>query len=289
MREVKAHEPEPSARVLVVDDELMLGYALAQALCASGFVADIAGSGEEALRMLESAAYDVMILDLSMPGVGGEEVMRIAHTRWPELLIIVLTGHATLESAITAVKSGVADYLRKPIGEREVVETVKRALQKRAARWRRERLVQLIYQALEALQETSPVPASTQIPSLPHQHDYVYLSPLVLDRQRRELFLESAVGGDTVELSENEARILSVLMSYPGRVLSCSQLVREALGEELDALTAENIVRPVISRLRAKLRSFDLAGLPVIRTVRGRGYFIESPSQSSPFNRNIAE
>lgn len=288
MREIEAHEPEASARVLVVDDELCIGYALAQALRSSGFVADIAGSGEEALRMLESVAYDVMILDLSMPGIGGEEVMRIAHTRWPELLIIVLTGHATLESAIAAVKSEVVDYLRKPIGEHEVVEAVRHALQKRAARRRREQLVRLIYQVLEALQETSPVPAPALTPSLPGDRDCLYLPPLVLDRQRRELFLESAVDGGTVELSENETRILSVLMSYPGKVLSCPQLVREALGEELDIFTAENIVRPVISRLRAKLHSFELAGLPVIRTVRGRGYFMECSSQS-PFNRNITE
>ncbi|MGC8879756.1 MAG: response regulator transcription factor [Anaerolineae bacterium] len=264
-----------SVRVLVVDDDLCTSYALAQALRTSGFAADTADSGEEALCMLESVAYDVMVLDLSMPGMGGEEVMRIAHARWPELLILVLTGHATLESAITAVKSEVADYLRKPIGEREVIEVVERALQKRAARRRRQQLVQVIYQALEALYETPPAMTPALASSSLDSDDHLYLLPLVLDLQRRQLFLEPSVADGKVDLSESEARIMRVLMGQPGQVFSCRQLAWEAFGEQLDAITAENIVRPVISRLRAKLRSFALPGLPVIRTVRGRGYFLE--------------
>ncbi|MCS7261277.1 MAG: response regulator transcription factor [Anaerolineae bacterium] len=274
---MEREEQRRPASVLVVDDELCISYALAQALRAAGFVADVVGNGEEALRVLESTAYDVMILDLSMPGIGGEEVMRVAHARWPELLILVLTGYATLESAITAVKSEVADYLRKPISEHEVVKAVEHALRKRAARRRREQLVQVIYQALEELRGMSSPPTSVPNSLLSEQKHYVYLLPLVLDRQRRQLFLEPSIGNGRVELSENESRILSVLMTRPGRVLSCTELVREALGEDLDTFTAENIVRPIISRLRTKLRSFALADMPVIRTVRGRGYFIELP------------
>lgn len=281
MQETGAHTSGQSARVLVVDDELCISYALAQALRASGFVADVASSGEEALRMLESAVYDVMILDLSMPGIGGEEVMRTAHARWPELLILVLTGHATLESAITAVKLEVTDYLQKPISEHEVVEAVERALQKRAVRRRREQLVQVIHQALEELRGLSSLPTSVSISSRMEQDNCVYLLPLVLDCQRRQLFIEPSIGNGSVELSENESRILSVLMTHPGKVLSCPELVRGAFGEELDALTAENIVRPLISRLRAKLRSLASEGIPLIRTVRGRGYFIEFALQSA--------
>ena len=149
MEENIPSQQEQPVRVLVVDDELCTSYALAQAFRSSGFVADIAASGEEALHKLEHSPYDVMVLDLHMPGMSGENLMPIVRTRWPELPVIVLTGHATLDSAITAVKTGVTDYLRKPIGMHEVVAAVERALQKRAERRRREHLVQLIYQALE--------------------------------------------------------------------------------------------------------------------------------------------
>jgi len=279
MEESIPSQQEQPVRVLVVDDELCTSYALAQAFRSSGFVADIAASGEEALHKLEHSPYDVMVLDLHMPGMSGENLMPVVHARWPELLVLVLTGYATLDSAITAVKTGVTDYLRKPIGVHEVVAAVERALQKRAERRRREHLVQLIYQALEELQissDQSPVPT----PSLPSE-GHIHLPPLVLDRQRRQLFLDLGSGDMVVELSESEARILSVLMSRPGNVFSCRQLVQEALGEQLDAITAENIVRPVISRLRAKLKSFSSSSLPAIRTVRGRGYFLEVlPSQA---------
>jgi DNA-binding response OmpR family regulator len=169
----------------------------------------------------------------------------------------------------------VVDYLRKPIGERQVIEAVERALQKRAAQRRREQLVQLIYQALEALHETPSAMTPTLVSSSRDSDDHLYLLPLVLDLQRRQLFLDPPVADGKVDLSESEARIMKVLMKQPGRVFSCLQLAQEALGEQLDAITAENIVRPLISRLRAKLRSFALPGLPVIRTVRGRGYFLE--------------
>ncbi|MGQ9786275.1 MAG: response regulator transcription factor [Anaerolineae bacterium] len=279
MRKDKVHEQKQLARVLVVDDELFVSHALAQALRTAGFVADVADNGEEALRMLESFAYAVMILDLSMPGLGGEEVMRIAHTRWPELLIIVLTGHATLESAITAIKSGVVDYIRKPVSTYEAVRVVGRVLRERAERRRRERLVQLIYEALEALYDSPP--GGAPVPTDPRNEHFLHVPPLLLDLRRRRLCHEAAPQDLTVDLTESEMRILSVFMSRPNSVLSCRQLVQEALGEQIDAIIAENIVRPVVSRLRAKLGIFSELDVPRIRTVRGRGYFLEVPPYNS--------
>ena len=114
------------ARVLVVDDELLIRSGLAQALSLSGYAADVADCGEQALAKLALASYDVMVLDLQMPGIHGVEVMHRAHAMWPQLSIIILTGHATLGSAISAVKSEAADYLLKPVSVHQVIETITR-------------------------------------------------------------------------------------------------------------------------------------------------------------------
>jgi DNA-binding NtrC family response regulator len=82
--------------------------------------------------MLERTPHDAMVLDIRMPGMDGAEVMSRACQLYPDLRIIVLTGHATLESAIAAVKSHAADYLLKPASVYDIAAAIARALQQRA-------------------------------------------------------------------------------------------------------------------------------------------------------------
>ena len=82
-----------------------------------------------ALAWLERASFDVLVVDMNMPGMGGVEVMQAARQHRPDLAIIVLTGHATLESAIAAVKSEAVDYLLKPVSVHDLKTAVNKALQ----------------------------------------------------------------------------------------------------------------------------------------------------------------
>ncbi len=92
-----------SPRVLVVDDEPTIRKPLVRALELTGYQAVGAASGKEALALLEQVSYDVMLLDMKMPEMDGMQVMDRARQLQPDLLIFILTGHATLESAIAAV------------------------------------------------------------------------------------------------------------------------------------------------------------------------------------------
>src|SRR3990172_4155600 len=121
-----------SSRVLVVDDELHLRLSLAEILRRRGHQVEEAGSGDEALNLVQSAPFDLMLLDMVMPGMSGVEVMRRARQLQPELLIIVLTAHASVENAIAAVKADVADYMLKPCNIDDLVVTVSRTLQEQA-------------------------------------------------------------------------------------------------------------------------------------------------------------
>ena len=265
-----------TARLLVVDDEPRIRSALVRALSLVGYSATEAASGQEALALLAESAYELMILDMMMPGINGVEVMRQARALQPELLIIVLTGHANLENAIAAVKAHASDYLLKPANIRDIVDAVAKALKERPTYGQREELLQLMDRALQVLQRPAMMPESAQPRSIEPER-YVIAYPLKLDRQHRSV---TRLGEpDTeIELTKGETAVLANLMSHPNQVRSCLQLVQAVWGYEVEKNEAESLIRPYISRLRSKL-AIDPKAPTLIRTIRGVGYLFASESE----------
>lgn len=265
----KAAPPIPEARVLVVDDELHVCSALARSLTLMGYRADEANSGREALGMLERTSYDVMVLDIRMPGMDGIEVMRRAHQVRPDLLIIVLTGHATLDSAITAVKIGAVEYLRKPASVHEIAAVTANALQQRAEKLRRQHLLRVMGQALDEMHGIETTVEPSPISSLER---FLRVGPITLDREKHEVAVlgDDEMSGSSAELTATEVALLAHLMQRPGTVLSCRELAQTVLSYDVSEMEAQNIVRPHISRLRKKVDPTPPHRL--IRTVIGKGY-----------------
>ena len=114
-----------NVKLLVVDDEPHIRAPLVRALSLIGYDVGEAASGREALALLEQSTYDLMILDILMPDLNGIEVMQRAHRKWPELLIIVLTGNASLESAIVALRSEVFVHSHDLAGHGDPIETIR--------------------------------------------------------------------------------------------------------------------------------------------------------------------
>jgi DNA-binding response OmpR family regulator len=265
--------PIPGARVLVVDDEPNVRSALTRSLILRGYRADAAGSGYQALGMLERTPYDLLVLDLRMPGMDGVEVMHRARQLRPDLLIIVLTGHATLESAIAAVKSHATDYLLKPASLHDVAAAVASALEQRADALRRRHLLDIMDRTLDALREVDVREEPTITPVLER---FLRAGPVTLDCEKR-LVVVGDRPARSVELTENEVSILAFLMEHSERVVSSRELARDALGYDVTDPEAQNIVRPHIFRLRRKIEA-EPREPQLIRTVRGRGYLFSSPS-----------
>lgn len=264
--------PIPGARLLIVDDEPNVRSALARSLALQGYRADEAGSGYQALRMLESAPYDLMLLDIRMPGMDGVQVMERAREIRPDLLIVLLTGHATLDSAIAAVKSHASDYLIKPAGLQQIAAAIANALEQRAEALRRQHLLDVMDQTLGALRASEapgPPPGTLE--------RFLRVGHVALDSERRLVVVGDAGDAPTrsVELTENEMHILACLMERPERVVSSRELARDALGYDVTDAEAQNIVRPHIFRLRRKLE-VEPNEPRLIRTVRGRGYVFAS-------------
>src|SRR5688572_11305699 len=102
-------------RILVVDDEVNARTALGELLRAEGYVVEIAADGFKGLGKLEDFSPDVVVTDLRMPGLSGVELMEKVRERDPECVVVVMTAHGAIESAVQAMRQGAADYLTKPL------------------------------------------------------------------------------------------------------------------------------------------------------------------------------
>ncbi len=260
-----------TAHILVVDDETTARGAIARALQLSGYQVQEADSGEEALQYLNAQPYDVMLLDLRMPGIDGVTVMRHIRAEHPHTTVIVLTGYATLESAIEAVKVGAADYLMKPCSIREIITAVENAHQRRQEPRLRQQLIEVMQEALGALQTPAPPPVVT---TTPPSHTP---SPLQLDSARQQLLWNpmNNTAPLSVELTTHETTLLTYQMEHPNAILTCNELATVLGYEQIAAWEAQEIVRPHISRLRQKIRR--LTPEEIIFTIRGKGYRFNLP------------
>jgi len=117
-------------RVLLVDDEEDLSLVLAERLEMKGFIARGAVSSEEALNLIENEEYDIMIIDIKMPGIGGLDLMQRVKQIRPKTQIILFTGHGTEKEGAAAINDGAFDYLIKPIKIDDLIDKINKAVNK---------------------------------------------------------------------------------------------------------------------------------------------------------------
>lgn len=126
-------EISPKTNILVVDDEEVVRLAHLRVLASNDCAVETAVSGADALRTLEGRAFDVVLLDLRMPGMDGLEVLKTIKTRWPQCEVVVVTGYPSVETAKEAVRRGAYDYLAKPVDPDEIIHAAHGAV--RQKRW----------------------------------------------------------------------------------------------------------------------------------------------------------
>src|SRR3990172_2241153 len=128
-------ETRERSTILVVDDERGPRESLRMIL-SPRFEVVPARSGSEALELLRSRAVDLVTLDLNMPGMRGDELMRSIHDEFPQIPMVVITGCGSIETAVEGLRNGGSDYLQKPFDVVQVTAAVTRALIRQAARGR---------------------------------------------------------------------------------------------------------------------------------------------------------
>ncbi|MBP7689303.1 MAG: response regulator, partial [Thermoflexales bacterium] len=125
---------DEAPKILVVDDSPQVCKALGDVLRASGYQSRTAPSAERALQIIETDHFDLVITDLKMSGMNGMELAKKVFELMPGVPVVILTGFGDMDAVISALRSGVADFLKKPFSIDEVLSVVKRELAKGQAR-----------------------------------------------------------------------------------------------------------------------------------------------------------
>jgi FixJ family two-component response regulator len=127
---MKQNEEERKRTVVVVDDEISVCLSVQKILEREELVTEKALSGQDAIKMLEKKKYAVVITDMMMPGMSGLDLLRVVKERWPETSVIMITGYATIKTAVQAIKMGAFDYIPKPFTPEELANVTRRAIER---------------------------------------------------------------------------------------------------------------------------------------------------------------
>jgi DNA-binding response OmpR family regulator len=255
------------ANLLIVDDEKAMRVSLSEIFTLRGAHVTTAADGREAVELLNQHDFDLMLLDLKMPGMSGIQVLEVAQKVRPATVVILLTAHATLDSAISALRRGAFDYLLKPCEPRALIAGIERGLTKRADFMRRQSLVGLMEQTVSALK--SDRPAAPTAPRSPVSDGLLQAGDLTIDMKKRQALL----GNQLLTLSPTEYSVLAYFVRNPDRAISSAELVRECLGYEATEHEARPVMRVHIHRLRQKIEA-DANKPKRLVTVRATGYML---------------
>lgn len=255
---------QPLTHVLVADDEAPIRLTLSDLLRRRGYEVTTAENGEAALALLHQRPFDLLLLDLKMPGLSGIEVARRGAELHPDAKIIILTGHGTMETAIDGLHLGVFDYLLKTSSPRDVLARVEAALAEQRDERRRRELMGTLQGVVGALggAETSS-PAHTGVES------YVAVGDLEISSWNQTV----RRGEQVLNLTPTEFRILACLAQQAGQVMAYREIVQCAHGYDVAELEASELVKPHMYHLRQKLEA-DPGNPRYILTVRGTGYML---------------
>ena len=216
-----------------------------------------------------SAPFDLMVIDIKMPGMDGLELTERIHHQASDTIIILLTAFGTLDTAIEAIRHGAHDYLLKPCSISDILQSVQQGLVKRGRGRRRQELMERLQDTLTdlAAADLSAVDAKTDSESLSTVDNVVRVRDIVLDPRRHAV----RAGDQNLDLTPTEFKILMCLAATPDQVWSPQGLIERAQGYKTDARGARAIVRVHIRRLRKKLE-VDPSNPKYILNVRGVGY-----------------
>ena len=234
-----------SRNVLVIEDDKDIARLLDLHLRDEGYSVTVVSDGKTGLAQALSKPFDIVILDLILPGMDGLSVCRGIRNRKDYTPILMLTAKSTDVDRIVGLEMGADDYLTKPFNVRELLARVK-----------------ALFRRVEALRAKDPAAPGKRIES----------GDLVIDPEKRRV----TVGGNPVHLTAREFELLQEFARHPGRVYTRAQLLDKVWGYSYQGY--EHTVNSHINRLREKIEK-NPAKPRYILTVRGAGYRFAEPGE----------
>ena len=222
-------------RILIIEDQLKVAQSLQRGLETERFDVTVASTGEDGFFLVSSQVFDLLILDLMLPGRDGLEILRTVRQRGLATPVIILSARDTVEDRIRGLDQGADDYLVKPFAFEELLARIRALLR----RGRVQDVLRFVVADLEA------------------------------DRVTRRV----TRGGRDVELTAREYELLDYLLLHQGRVVSREMLARDVWHEVARATPLDNVIDVHIARLRRK--SDNGHGSPLIHTLRGVGFVLQ--------------
>ncbi len=257
--------------ILIIDDEPNLRRSLGLILQRAGYAITTAADAAEALHLLHAGAYDLTFLDIKLPDQNGIQLLPQIKEIYPDMPILILTAHATLDTAIGAVRSGARDYLLKPVDPESILSRVECILNEVKPKRRREITSQLqdLLAELQSIdgKEVPNASSETSTPP-PDPARYLKCGPLQLDRHTH-----------TVQYNENNTSLppstfdyLVTLVRHSPHPVTYEKLVLESQGyQHVSRAEAREIARWQMHEIRKVLEN-NLRHPELIITVRDVGY-----------------
>jgi DNA-binding response OmpR family regulator len=251
-------------KILIVDNEPNVRFVLEHTLRREEYSIDMAANGQEAIDLISANVYDLLLLDLHMEPVNGIEVLNALRKINHETVVIILTAHGSMETAVEALRLETFDYLIKPATPDIIRKRVREGLERRQRLARRQQLmsqIDTLKQALNDLEaEDQPVPIAGE-------DRFVCRGNISIDRHHREV----TVDDNLLNLTTVEYNILVGLVEAAPAVVPALQLVKLALGYETEESEAREMIKVYIHHLRQKVE-VNPAEPVYIKTVRHQGY-----------------
>lgn len=259
-------------RILLVEDDDKARRMLAYLLQHTGYHVTQAANGEQALDVLERESFDVVLTDIVMGDVDGIEVLHTARLQPYRPSVILLTGHGTLDTCISALRAGASDYLLKPCTDEDLLACIDRALQRHQAERQlaeTAHLLTTLYQPPEGQRRQrsrgdtqSGIASTSAVAAVPRQ-----VGALAIGASRKRVTFD----GQLVHLTPIEYALLYCLAETPGTARTYSDIVQHTHNLDLDEAEAQVLLRVHISNLRKKLPT------DYIVNHRGTGYMLIDP------------
>ncbi len=257
--------------ILIVDDEDPLRLSLSLILQKENYQVETAANAKDALDYLQLHEYDLMFLDLNMPGMSGIDLLVEVRKQFPHMPVLILTAHAALESAIRAVRLGARDYLIKPIEPALILIRVAEILAESEQPARKKEIVDQLQGLLAELQkmegeDTSPTKSLAALSPANPAH-FLKKGGFELDLHARQ----AALDGKYIPVAGIYFDYLNTLLRHAPKVVAYKTLVKESQGYDVAVAEARDLARWRIHELR-KIIEADPERPQYILTVRGIGY-----------------